>query len=176
MSAPTLAPTLDAAAARAVLARVLDPELPVLSVVELGIVREVTADADGALEVVVTPTYSGCPAVETIAEAIELALLDAGAPRVTVRTRLAPAWSTDWIDPAAHERLRRHGIAPPQGRVGEAADDAAPRPLRFHPRQVPCPRCGSRSTEQLSAFGATACKALYRCIACREPFEYLKPL
>lgn len=168
-------PPRDATAARALLARVMDPEVPVLSIVELGIVRRIDVAADGTIDVVVTPTYSGCPATEAIAEAIEIALLDAGAPTVRVTTRQAPAWTTDWIDPAAHEKLRRHGIAPPAHLVGDA--DAAPlRPLRLHRHDIACPRCGETRTERLSAFGATACKALYRCLACREPFEYFKPL
>jgi len=152
-----------------VLARVADPEIPVISVTELGIVREVHADA-AAVEVVVTPTYSGCPATEVIAQSIETALRDAGADEVRVETRLAPPWTTDWIAPEAQEKLRRYGIAPP----GRAAA-AQVQPLAFVPR-VDCPLCGSGNTERLSAFGATACKALYRCRDCREPFEYFKPI
>lgn len=153
-----------------VLARVADPEIPVISVTELGIVREVAASAQG-VEVVVTPTYSGCPATEAIERSIVGALRAAGAADVRVRTRLAPAWSTDWIAPEAKEKLRRYGIAPP----GAVADAAAVQPIGFVP-QLDCPRCGSRNTERLSAFGATACKALYRCRDCREPFEHFKPI
>jgi ring-1,2-phenylacetyl-CoA epoxidase subunit PaaD len=153
-----------------VLARVADPEIPVISVTELGIVREVKASAD-AVEVVVTPTYSGCPATEVIERSIAAALHEAGAGEVRVETRLSPAWTTDWIAPAAQEKLRRYGIAPP----GAAANADAAQPLAFVPR-VDCPLCGSRNTERLSAFGATACKALYRCRDCREPFEYFKPI
>ena len=173
---------LDAAAVWQLLGQVLDPEVPVLSVVELGIVREVHVVADGTVAVVVTPTYIGCPATEAIAAAIVSALMAAGAPRVRVEQRYSPAWSTDWLGDAARDKLRRYGIAPPAHWVGAdtpAADDAAggpSRPLRFHPRGIACPRCGSPRTEQLSAFGATACKALYRCTACREPFEYFKPV
>jgi ring-1,2-phenylacetyl-CoA epoxidase subunit PaaD len=152
-----------------VLARVADPEIPVISVTELGIVRAVRSEAN-AVEVVVTPTYSGCPATEVIERTIVQALRDAGAGEVRVKTQLAPAWSTDWIEPAAQEKLRRYGIAPP----GLAASGDS-QPLAFVPR-VDCPLCGSRNTERLSAFGATACKALYRCRDCREPFEYFKPL
>ncbi len=152
-----------------VLARVADPEIPVISVTELGIVREVRAGA-AAVEVVVTPTYSGCPATEVIARSIETALRDAGADEVRVETRLAPPWTTDWIAPEAQEKLRRYGIAPP----GRAAA-AQVQPLSFVPR-VDCPMCGSTHTERLSAFGATACKALYRCRDCREPFEFFKPI
>jgi len=152
-----------------VLARVADPEIPVISVTELGIVREVHAGA-AAVEVVVTPTYSGCPATEVIARSIETALREAGAAEVRVETRLAPPWTTDWIAPEAQEKLRRYGIAPP----GHAAV-AQLQPLAFVPR-VDCPLCGSGNTERLSAFGATACKALYRCRDCREPFEFFKPI
>jgi len=153
-----------------VLARVADPEIPVISVTELGIVREVSARPD-ALEVVVTPTYSGCPATEAIERSIVEALREAGAGQVRIEMRLAPAWTTDWLAPAAKEKLRRYGIAPP----GAAAAAASAQPVSFVPR-VDCPLCGSRNTERLSAFGATACKALYRCRDCREPFEHFKPI
>jgi ring-1,2-phenylacetyl-CoA epoxidase subunit PaaD len=152
-----------------ILQRVPDPEIPVISVTELGIVRDVRVD-DGTVDVTVTPTYSGCPATEVIAQSIRDALRAAGAADVRVTTQLAPPWTTDWIEPAARERLRDYGIAPPG-----ATAAAGTRPLTFVTR-VDCPRCGSRDTERLSQFGATACKALYRCRACREPFEYFKPL
>ncbi len=160
---------LTSAQAWDILRRVPDPEIPVISVTELGIVREVRA-ADDIVDVVVTPTYSGCPATEAIERSIREALVAAGAVRVQVKTQLAPAWTTDWIEPVAQEKLRAYGIAPP----GRIAGDAA-MPLHFIPR-VDCPRCGSDDTERLSKFGATACKALYRCRACREPFEHFKPL
>ena len=153
-----------------VLARVPDPEIPVISLTELGIVRDVRAAGD-AIEVVVTPTYSGCPATEAIARSIEQALRAAGAAQVRIEQRLAPAWTTDWIAPEAKKKLQAYGIAPPH-----AAAAASERPLVLVPRTVACPRCGSDDTERLSQFGATACKALYRCRACREPFEYFKPL
>jgi len=152
-----------------VLSRVADPEIPVISVTDLGIVREVRAEGD-AVAVVVTPTYSGCPATEVIERSIAAALREAGAPQVRVETRLAPAWTTDWIAPEAQEKLRRCGIAPPGPRPTAEAQ-----PITFAPR-VACPLCGSGNTERLSAFGATACKALYRCRDCREPFEHFKPL
>jgi ring-1,2-phenylacetyl-CoA epoxidase subunit PaaD len=166
-----LAAPLTRDGAWAVLESVLDPEVPVLSVVELGIVRDVQVGDDG-VHVTVTPTYSGCPATETIREAIVGALRAAGAESVEVRMQLAPAWTTDWIAPAAAEKLRRYGIAPPH----LAGSPLATQPLRFHPRALHCPRCDSTHTEQLSAFGSTACKALYRCLACREPFDYFKPI
>jgi ring-1,2-phenylacetyl-CoA epoxidase subunit PaaD len=150
------------------LAGVLDPEVPVLSVLDLGIVRSVEEADDGTLDVVLTPTYSGCPAVEVIEASVRDALAPLGAVRV--QRRLAPAWTTDWISDEGQRKLREYGIAPP-GRCGDAA------PVRVVPRQsVACPRCGSAHTERLSAFGATACKALWRCLACREPFEHFKPL
>ena len=153
----------------AILDRVPDPEIPVISVAELGIVRDVRV-ADDGVEVVVTPTYSGCPATEVIEQSISKALRAAGASSVRVRQQLSPPWTTDWIGADARERLREYGIAPP----GLAAN-GDPRPVHFLPR-VECPRCGSADTERLSQFGATACKGLYRCRACREPFEYFKPL
>jgi ring-1,2-phenylacetyl-CoA epoxidase subunit PaaD len=150
------------------LAGVLDPEVPVLSVIDLGIVRGVEERKDGVLEVVLTPTYSGCPAVEVIEDAVRDALQPLGAVRV--QRRLAPAWTTDWISDEGRRKLCEYGIAPP----GRCAVEA---PVRVVPRQtVACPRCGSANTERLSAFGATACKSLWRCLACREPFEHFKPI
>ncbi len=160
------------ARAWAVLQQVPDPEVPVLSVCDLGIVREVTA-LDAGIEVVLTPTYSGCPATEVIAQSVHDALAAAGFGPVTVSTRRAPAWTTDWISAEGRRKLRDYGIAPPSG---QAAVDDAPRPIRIHARGVDCPRCGSAQTERLSAFGSTACKALYRCLSCREPFEHFKPI
>ena len=156
--------------------QVLDPEVPVLSVVELGIVRGLQYDPiDGSLCVSLTPTYSGCPATEVIADAVRAALLAAGASQVRVVQQLSPAWTSDWLGPEAREKLRRYGIAPPAHLVGDGGELPS-QPLRFYPRHIACPRCGSQQSEQLSAFGATACKALYRCLACREPFEYFKPI
>jgi ring-1,2-phenylacetyl-CoA epoxidase subunit PaaD len=172
---PNAAPMLTAERAWEVLADVPDPEIPVISVTDLGIVRDVRA-GDDALEVVVTPTYSGCPATEVIAQSIRDALQAAGAARVSVQTQLSPPWTTDWIAPRARDALRRYGIVPP-GPAAAAPGQPAEQPLRFAPpARLACPRCDSRDTERLSEFGATPCKALYRCRACREPFEYLKPL
>lgn len=156
-----------------ILQRVPDPEIPVISVTELGIVRDVQVTGVD-VDVVVTPTYSGCPATDAIERSIREALSAAGAARVRVTTQLSPAWTTDWITPAARDRLRDYGIAPP----GPVEPSPAGQALHFMPRpaQPACPRCGSADTERLSAFGATACKALHRCRACREPFEYFKPL
>ena len=164
-----------------VLEAVPDPEIPVVSIRELGILRDVRRAADGALEVVITPTYSGCPAMSQIAEDIGLALAAAQLTPYRVATVLAPAWTTDWITAEAREKLRAYGIAPPTGNCGAAVNaSAAPQEkvLRFVPRALPapaCPRCGSAHTERLEQFGSTACKALYRCIDCREPFDYFKP-
>ncbi|MBC9072454.1 phenylacetate-CoA oxygenase subunit PaaJ [Thauera sp. CAU 1555] len=154
-----------------VLEGVPDPEIPVVSVVELGIVREIACGDDG-LRVVVTPTYSGCPATEVIAESIRAALAAAGAGQVDIETRLDPAWTSDWIGEAAREKLRAYGIAPPSG----TAAVGGAQPIRFVAKSQTCPHCGSTDTERLSEFGSTACKALYRCRACREPFEYFKPI
>lgn len=158
----------------AVLGGVADPEVPALSVTDLGLVREVTEVAD-SLHVVVTPTYSGCPATEVIEASIRQALEADGLGPVQVSQRRSPAWTTDWISDAGRERLRAYGIAPP-GRCGEAGAAPAEQPVRIVARGVACPHCGSARTERLSAFGATACKALYRCLACREPFEHFKPI
>jgi ring-1,2-phenylacetyl-CoA epoxidase subunit PaaD len=156
------------AAAWAVLHTVPDPEVPALSLPDLGVVREVIEHADG-LEVVLTPTYSGCPATEVIESSVTQALDEAGLGPVRISRRLAPAWTTDWISDAGREKLRAYGIAPPGHLKTEST-------LRFHPRGIRCPRCDSANTERLSAFGSTACKALYRCLACREPFEHFKPI
>ena len=161
--------SITAVQAWTILGRVPDPEIPVISVTELGIVRDVQV-TDDVVDVVVTPTYSGCPATEVIERSIREALTAAGASEVRVTTQLAPAWTTDWIEPQAREKLRIYGIAPP-GTRGASQEQ----PLQFVPR-IDCPRCGSADTERLSQFGATACKALYRCRSCREPFEYFKPL
>lgn len=153
-----------------VLHGVLDPEVPVLSVCDLGIVREVVWDEHGT-QVVLTPTYSGCPATEVISQSVSQALEAAGLGPVQIELRRAPAWTTDWISDEGRRKLADYGIAPP----GTLAADQG-QPIRWMGHAVACPRCDSRHTEQLSAFGATACKALYRCLSCREPFEYFKPI
>jgi ring-1,2-phenylacetyl-CoA epoxidase subunit PaaD len=161
-----------------VLEAVPDPEIPVVSIRELGILRDVRQADDGVLEVVITPTYSGCPAMEQIAADIAAALDGAGLAPHRVVSVLAPAWTTDWITVEAREKLRAYGIAPPGSacatsaqavRIVSRAERAA---AVAHPV---CPHCGSPNTERLSEFGSTACKALYRCISCREPFDYFKP-
>jgi len=156
--------------ARAALETVMDPEVPVLSIVELGIVREVGVEPDtGAVTVTITPTYSGCPAMPVIEEEIAAALKRAGFAEVRVETVYAPAWTTDWISEPAREKLRAYGIAPPG-----APDPAAPVTLGPTVRVVSCPFCGSAKTRIVSEFGATACKSLYSCHACRQPFEHFK--
>lgn len=171
--APAAAAADRTARAWAVLDTVPDPEVPALSLRDLGIVRDVTVQGDG-LEVVLTPTYSGCPATEVIERDVIDALNVAGLGPVRVKMRRSPAWTTDWISAAGRDKLRAYGIAPP----GPVDADAGV-PIRIVGRRaaaVACPRCGSASTERLSAFGSTACKALYRCLACREPFEHFKPI
>ncbi|QBF26630.1 phenylacetate-CoA oxygenase subunit PaaJ [Pseudomonas tructae] len=149
-----------------VLAQVMDPEVPVLSVVELGIVRDLNWHA-GHLQVVLTPTYSGCPATEVIEQDIRQALEDAGFVSPRLKRQLHPAWTTDWISASGRQRLQAYGIAAPQG-------SASKRSLLGESPQVCCPQCASSHTEMLSQFGSTACKALYRCCDCREPFDYFK--
>ena len=160
----------------AVLDKVLDPEVPALSVCDLGIVREVI-DHGEELEVVLTPTYSGCPATEVIEESVLSAISAEGLGPARATLRRAPAWTTDGIRAEGRRKLNVYGIAPPGAVV--RPDGAVP--IRFFGRRIDasapnCPRCGSEQTERLSAFGATACKALYRCISCREPFEHFKPI
>jgi ring-1,2-phenylacetyl-CoA epoxidase subunit PaaD len=159
-----------AAEALAILEDVKDPEVPVLSVVELGIVRNVEVDAAAdAVTVTVTPTYSGCPAMKVIEDEIGAALRAAGFGAVEVKTVYAPAWTTDWISEPAREKLRAYGIAPPGAVRAEQ-----PVPLGPTVRAVACPYCGSADTGIVSEFGATACKSLHLCRACRQPFEHFK--
>jgi ring-1,2-phenylacetyl-CoA epoxidase subunit PaaD len=157
-----------------VLHGVPDPEVPALSVCDLGIVRDVL-DHDDHLEVVLTPTYAGCPATEAIEADVRAAVTKAGLGPVRVSLRRAPAWTTDWISDEGKRKLREYGIAPP-GPVGPESGV----PIRIVRRRaappLACPHCGSTQTEQLSAFGSTACKSLYRCTSCREPFEHFKPI
>jgi ring-1,2-phenylacetyl-CoA epoxidase subunit PaaD len=156
-----------------VLEDVMDPEVPVLSVVELGIVRDVEVDEAGHVTVSVTPTYSGCPAMRVIERDIVEALSTAGWADATVRTVYSPAWTTDWMSSAAREKLRGYGIAPPPPR-SSASEELVP--LRRREPTVPCPYCGSHATVMRSEFGSTACKAVMFCDHCRQPFELFKAL
>ena len=158
--------------ALAIAATVTDPELPMLTLADLGVLREVSEE-DGRVVVSITPTYTGCPAMDAMRDDLEHALLDAGYAEVEVRTVLHPAWSSDWISAEGKRKLAESGIAPPS---------AAPRggpvllTLGAPPRKVVCPQCGSDDTEEVSRFSATACKALRRCRSCLEPFEHVKEI
>jgi len=161
--------------ARTVAGAVPDPEVPVLTIADLGVLRDVAVDADGRVVVTVTPTYSGCPAMDVIRGDVEKALREQGFTDVTVRTVLAPAWTTDWLTERGRQALADYGIAPPAPRpVG------GPVPVILTARPVPavvrCPQCGSADTRELSHFGSTACKSLWSCLACREPFDHFKAL
>jgi ring-1,2-phenylacetyl-CoA epoxidase subunit PaaD len=156
------------------LARVPDPEIPVLSVVELGIVRDV-AWRDDEVVVTLTPTYSGCPATEMIFADVGRALASAGFTRHRLEMRLAPAWTTDWIGPEARAKLAAYGIAPPGAPASPSVQTVDLTALRRSRPQIACPRCGSRSTRQISRFGSTPCKAQHVCNDCLEPFDYFKP-
>ena len=153
------------ARANAVLETVADPELPFLTVSDMGILRDVRIAGD-TLEVAITPTYSGCPAMDIITLDISTALAKAGFHRVRINRVLSPAWTTDWLSAAAREKLRANGIAPPERAEGKRA--------LFAEAEVACPSCGSKSTGRVSEFGSTACKAQYRCRSCGEPFQYFK--
>jgi ring-1,2-phenylacetyl-CoA epoxidase subunit PaaD len=142
-----------------------DPEVPVITIVELGVVRDVQWDGK-LLRIVITPTYTGCPAMNLFVAEIQAAMHEQGFDNLEIKTVFSPAWTTDWLSTEAKEKLRQYGIAPP---VQNASDDPfAPPPV------VPCPRCGAEHTTLVSQFGATACKSLYTCNVCQEPFEYFK--
>lgn len=194
--AAALTPTLsqrereqDFAALWQALDQVTDPEIPVVTLREMGILRDVRQAADGQIEVVITPTYSGCPAMDQMADDVRAVLQGAGVAGRVV-TQLAPAWTTDWMTPAAREKLRAYGIAPPHVRAS-----AGTSVIHFAPKKraasaglesaegqndaelaVACPQCHSTNTTEISHFGSTACKALYRCLDCMEPFDYFKPI
>lgn len=153
------------ARARAALADVVDPEIPVLTIADLGVLRDV-ALVDGRIVVTITPTYSGCPAMNMIAVEIGLALDRAGIAGADIRTVLSPAWTTEWMTEGGRAKLHAYGIAPPTRGGGRRA--------LFGVESVACPRCASADTELLAEFGSTSCKALWRCRACREPFDYFR--
>lgn len=154
--------------ARILLQSVTDPEVPVLTVDDLGIIRDLRIGEDGMLEVVITPTYSGCPAMGVIEINIRAALQEGGFDQVRVITVLSPAWTTEWLSEAGRRKLQAYGIAPP----AEASLDK--KALLGERRALVCPHCGSDNTEMISQFGSTACKSLFRCLDCLEPFDYFK--
>ncbi len=150
------------------LTEVMDPEVPVLSVIDLGIIRDVHIKNDG-VEVVITPTYSGCPAMETIRSDIEKQLKQHGIEHIRISTILSPAWTTDWMSESGKDKLKAYGIAPPTARQHVCT------PALFHEEEaIQCPLCHSFNTRMISRFGSTACKALYQCNECHEPFDYFK--
>jgi ring-1,2-phenylacetyl-CoA epoxidase subunit PaaD len=157
--------TLDAA--RDAAAAVLDPEVPVLTIADLGVLRDVTVDDNGRVTVTVTPTYSGCPAMDVIRRDVEDAVRGAGFPEVEVRTVLSPAWTTDWLTEQGRQALSDYGIAPPQQRAPTNGPILVALSVR-------CPQCGSPDTRELSRFGSTACKSLWACNSCLEPFDHFK--
>ena len=160
-----------------------DPEIPVVSLREMGILRDVRGDVSHGFEVVITPTYSGCPAMEQIKDDVLAAMANLGL-QATVTTQLAPAWTTDWMSKEAHEKLRAYGIAPPLACAPTSSSahtkEAQTHVLTFAKRRdaqqrIACPQCASDNTTEISHFGSTACKALYKCLACLETFDYFKP-
>ena len=159
---------------RAVASSVLDPELPPLTLADLGVLRSVSVDEAGAVVVTITPTYSGCPALEAMRSDLVARLSAAGHADVRVQVALSPAWTTDWITDEGRRKLADAGIAPP-GRVGERPPGPVPLTLDPPRLSVPCPQCGAESVE-LSRFGSTPCKSLRRCLSCDEPFEHVKEL
>lgn len=150
------------------LAEVTDPEVPALTILDLGIVRDVIVEENGGkVTVIITPTYSGCPAMDVISIGIRMALMSRGIRQVIVTQQLSPAWTTDWMSEDGKRKLREYGIAPPTRKSGDAL-------ALFEEEEVACPRCGSAETELVSRFGPTSCKSLYKCLSCKEPFEHFK--
>lgn len=151
-----------------ILEQVTDPEIPVLSIKDLGIIRDVKLHGD-EVEVIITPTYSGCPAMDMIATNIRMELLAAGYQNVQIKNVLSPAWTTDWMSATAKEKLRAYGIAPPTGTQAVCSNEL------FAPNEaIQCPQCNSYHTQRISEFGSTPCKSLYQCADCKEPFDYFK--
>jgi ring-1,2-phenylacetyl-CoA epoxidase subunit PaaD len=161
-------------AARDIAAQVPDPELPMLTLADLGILRDVREEA-GTVTVTITPTYSGCPAMREMSHDLRHHLQQAGYPEVIVRTELSPPWSSDWITEAGRRKLAAAGIAPPNP-ANRRVGGPIPLTLTVRSRTVACPQCGSPRTSETAAFSGTACKALYSCLECREPFEYVKEI
>ena len=151
-----------------ILKTITDPEIPVLTITDLGIVRDVRLK-DGEVEVVITPTYTGCPAMDMIATSIRLAFLEKGIKKINITTILSPAWTTDWMSEEGKQKLKAYGIAPPNPKQQVCNNEL------FAPHEaVQCPRCDSWHTRRLSEFGSTACKSLYQCDSCQETFDYFK--
>jgi ring-1,2-phenylacetyl-CoA epoxidase subunit PaaD len=155
-----------------ILQEVKDPEIPVLTIIDLGIVRSVknvlSPDGENCIEIVITPTYSGCPAMDVISMDIRLKLLEKGFKNISIKQQLSPAWTTDWITAEGKQQLKQYGIAPPNPKQQFCIEDM------FHQEVVECPRCNSYHTELISQFSSTACKAMYRCQECKEAFDYFK--
>lgn len=151
-----------------ILETIPDPEIPVISVVELGVIRQVESNSESTI-ITITPTYSGCPAMKVFEDDIIKTLEDKGYPKVEIKTVYSPAWTTDWISEVARQKLLDYGIAPPQKGTNDKGVLFA-----SGPKQVPCPQCKSTETELISQFGSTACKALYKCVNCGETFDYFK--
>lgn len=160
--------TLDKSAIWKILERVCDPEIPVITIADLGVLRDVIVHENGEVEVIITPTYSGCPAMNMIAVEIRLALKAEGIEKVKITTQLSPAWTTDWFSEEGKQKLKAYGIAPPV--------NSSPHVLQLFGQEtgIQCPQCGSTHTQLLSQFGSTSCKAMYQCQDCREPFDYFK--
>ena len=151
-----------------ILSNVRDPEVPVLSVMDLGIVRDANVNENGEVDVVITPTYTGCPAMDVIAAGIRMELLVHGYKNIHIKTVLSPAWTTDWMSEEGKTKLKEYGIAPPNPKQHVCKVEL------FADEAVQCPRCNSYHTKKVSEFGSTACKALYQCLDCQEPFDYFK--
>ena len=148
------------------MSEVNDPEIPVLSIIDLGILRDVKPDPEGGFLLTITPTYSGCPAMDVITMNIRFKLIEHGYLNVKIKTNLSPAWTTDWMTETGKQKLKAYGIAPPEGRINHL--------IFGEPVTIECPRCRSKNTRLLSEFGSTSCKALYQCVDCKEPFDYFK--
>ncbi|MFT4398300.1 1,2-phenylacetyl-CoA epoxidase subunit PaaD [Gordonia lacunae] len=162
-------------AARELVASVTDPEMPMLTLADLGVLRDIQVDDRGGVTVTITPTYSGCPAIATMRDDIEHTLTRHGYDSVEVRTQLDPAWSTDWITDEGLRKLAESGYSTP-GPASPAVPGPVPLTLIPRPRSLTCPRCGSGATQLVSEFGATLCKAHYRCLSCSEPFDHVKEI
>ena len=155
------------------LEQVSDPEIPVLSILDLGIVRDAIIHPD-SIEIIITPTYSGCPAMDAIAVDIKMKLIESGYKNIKISYTLSPAWTTDWMTEEGKQKLKNYGIAPPQ-KLSSEKNNSRMRAMLFEEEQhIECPQCHSTNTKLLSQFGSTACKALYQCNACKETFDYFK--